>query len=595
MTEISFTQTHNVFLDNGIVGLYRYLLKAERPDLLPTELDALKVFPLQRSVHFGLEPTRLWIKHDDLFTLLEALYYGMGHEVYDTYTDKQLAEGGNLYFKEVDGRLVDKPFPKMNTYGLTELLTNNAQGTTPKEEDTKKIEAIRKDNSDLAKQIEQAFENRKLKLLSKVYFNEPYTKLTRLEPPLKAHFDPGSNPCYLTGEPLKRLVDAQNISPFFSGISAFRSHRSGNDTKISWKALYLSRFAAATCFYQYPSKLRDALNVYLVYSDNLTNLFDLLNDRFDPITKPADVLRKQEFIANFPQSDDANPLGRSGDFIGRSENLFYLLYTLYTSVLKGRQSLEVRELMRELGVADKTIGLVSMRAESFAATMRPNQFENLHHVKFIFALIHKLGQQGVSIPTVLQSLKIIKPSLLSHRDRYRMERQFRERIVSKVLNAQSVLADIETFFDDCYGYLLDVLNDPSKNIGFKRYNDILDFTKQYELIINQSIMQNEDLQKRALGLGAQVGQGILNYNKNDRKTNARQGRKYIISLRKSNQFAGFMDQLARVQSRFTLSISRDLLEGINEENYNWIKQFVIISALNQINSELSPKAKTNEN
>lgn len=596
MQEISFTQTHNVFLDNGIVALYRYLQKAEHPNLLPKELEGLKAYPLKKGVHFGLESNKLWLHHPDLFQLLEVLYYGMGHEVYDTYTDKQLAEGGNLFFTVgEDGELTATPFPKMNTYGLTELLTNNAQGTTSKEDGTRKIDAIRKENPVLATRIETEFANRKLKLLSKVYFNEPYTKLTRLETPQKAFFESGPHACYLTGESLKRLVDAQNISPFISGISAFSSHRNANDKKISWKALYLSRFAAATCFYQYPSKLRDSLNVYLVYSDNLTNLYELLRDKFDAITRPSDVLRQQEFIANFPQSDENNPLGRAGDFIGRNENLFYLLFTLYNNVMGKRQTVEDRELFQLLGIADRSVGIVSLRAESFAATMRPNQYENLHHVKFVFALIHKLEQQGVSIPLVCQSLKIIKPSLQSNRDRYRMERQFRERFVGKVLNAQSILADMEGFFNDCYGYLLDVLNEPGKSIGFKRYNDLVKFITHYELIVNQKIMQNEELQKRALGLGSQVGQGILNYNQNDRKTNARQGRKYIIALRKANQFAGFMDQLSRVQSRFTLSISRDLLEGINEDNYAWIKQFVIISALNQINSELSPKSDKSQN
>ncbi len=596
MQKITFTQTHNVFLDNGIVALYRYLLKATQPDSLPKELKDLRDFPLEKGTHFNLEPDKLWIHHHNLFGLLEALYYSMGHEVFDTYTDKQLAEGGNLFFIiGKDGELTAKTFPRMNTYGLTRLLTNNAQGVTKKESDSRNIKDIRKSNSVLADQIEAEFDKRKIKLLNKVYFNEPYTKLTRLEPPQNAHFEPGPNPCYLTSESVKRLVDAQNISPFISGIGAFSSHRSTSDKKVSWKVLYLSRFAAATCFYQYPSKLRDALNVYLVYSDNLTNLYDLLSEKFDVLTKPADVLRQQEYIANFPQSEENNPLGRSGDYIGRNENLFYLLHSLYTTVLGRRQTVEDRELMQLLGVADKSVGLISLRAESFAATMRPNQFENLHHVKFVFALIHKLGQQGVSIPHVWQSLKLIKPSLLTHRDRYRMERQFREQFVGKVLNAQSILADMEGFFDDCYGYLLDVLNEPTKSIGFKRYNDLVKFITHYELIVNQKVMQNEELQKRALGLGAQVGQGILSYNENDRKTNARQGRKYVIALRKSNQFAGFMEQLARIQSRFTLSISRDLLEGINEDNYEWIKQFVIISALNQINAELSPKTKTNEN
>ncbi|WP_020602096.1 hypothetical protein [Spirosoma spitsbergense] len=591
MQKITFTQTHNVFLDNGIVAVYRYLQKVERK-----ELSRLEPFSLIKGVNYALEPDKLWINHHDLFGLLEALYYAMGREVYDTFTDKQENESGNLFF-DVDpmGNLTATPFPKMNTYGLTELLTNNAQGTTPKEEDTIKIDAIRKQNPVLATQIETEFGKRNLKLLSKVYFNGPYTKLTRLETPQNAHFELGTHPCYLTGELVKRLVDAQNISPFFSGIGAFRSHRSGNDTKVSWKALYLSRFSAATCFYQYPSKLRDALNVYLVYSDNLTNLHEILQDKFGPITRPLDVLRKQEYVANFPQSDENNPLGRSSDFIGRNENLFYLLFTLYNNVMGERPNVDNRELLKLLGVADRTLGIVSMRAESFAATMRPNQFENLHHVKFVFALIHKLGQQGVSIPNVWLSLKLIKPSLQSNRDRYRMERQFRERFVGKVLNGQSILADMEGFFNDCYGYLLDVLNEPGKSIGYKRYNELIKFISAYELIVNQNIMQNEELQRRALNLGSQVGQGILNYNQNDRKTNARQGRKYIIALRKANQFAGFMDQLSRVQSRFTLNISRDLLEGINENNYDWIKQFVIISALNQINPELSPKSDKTPN
>ncbi|MBC7571633.1 MAG: hypothetical protein H7319_18180, partial [Spirosoma sp.] len=352
------------------------------------------------------------------------------------------------------------------------------------------------------------------------------------------------------------------------------------------------------CFYQYPNKLRDALNVYLVYSDNLTNLHDILRTKFGPLTRPADVLRQQEYVANFPQSDENNPLGRSGDFIGRNENLFYLLFTLYNSVMDKRPLADNRELMQLLGIADRTLGIVSMRAESFAATMRPNQFENLHHVKFVFALIHKLGQRGVSIPYVWQSLKIIKPSLQSNRDRYRMERQFREKFVGKVLNGQSILTDMESFFNDCYGYLLDVLNEPGKSIGFKRYNDLINFTTQYELIVNQNIMQNEELQKIALGLGARIGQGILSYNQNDRKTNARQGRKYIVALRKANQYVDFLEQISRLQSRFSLGIDRDLLENVNDENYGWIKQFVIISALNQINAELSPKSdktKTNEN
>lgn len=606
MQKITFNQTHNVFLDNGIVAVYRYLRRVANG-----ELADLKAFSLTESTHFALEPNKLWIHYPDLFGLLDALYYAMGREVYDTYTDKQFAEGGNLFFRKgANGELTAEPFPKMNTYGLTELLTNNAQGTTSNDANTEKIESIKKRDPVLAKKIENEFNSRKLKLLSKVYFNERYTKLTRLEPPQHAYFEPGPNPCYLTGESVKRLVDAQNISPFISGISAFSSHRSTNDKKVSWKALYLSRFAPATCFYQYPSKLRDALNVYLVYSDNLTNLYGLLRDKFDKITRPADVLRQQEYIANFPMSDENNALGRAGDFIGRNENLFYLLHTLYNNVMGKRLLVEEREMLQMLGLADRSIGIVSIRAESFAATMRPNQFENLHHVKFIFALIHRLGQQQVSIPHVWQSLKLIKPSLQSNRDRYRMERQFRERFVEKVLNAQSILSDMEGFFNDCYGYLLDVLNEPGKSIGFKRYNDLLDFTSNYETIVRTMNMETEaekatfeKLRTIAIDLGKQIGAGIRYYNpsptgdpkqeitKAEQITNCRQGRKYIVALGKANQFETFLKQLRRIEIRLARSYNKEFLEQIDPKSFIWVKEFILISALNIINPVLSPSQK----
>lgn len=597
MPEITFTYSRNVFLDNGIIGVYRFLNQLASGSLQSRSNDRLarlKNYDLQAGTHFRLEPQSLWIGHDQLYELLEDLYYVMGEQVYDTFTDKQKEEAGNLSFAE-DGTLLER-FPKMNTYGLTALLTNNAQGTTPREEDTRKFAAIEKDSPELAVKIKAAFEQTGVKMLNKIYFNDWYTKITRLDPPQKAHFEPGKQTCYLTGESVKKLVDAQNISPFFSGLTNFNSLLSLGDKKVSWKALYLSRFAPAQCLYVYGNKLRESLMVYLIQAENLERLAELFTDKFfQGIIRDSTQLRISEYLANFPRNE---VLGKSFDYIGRNENLFLILYTLYKHVLdeglKKGENAGLDLLAHLLGGKHGAVSLVSIRADAFASTMRPSQFEILTNFKYALQLIRHFEEQGVNILWVLQSLKLIKPSLAKNQNRYAIERQFREEILGKVLGAKTILSDLESFFNDCYGYLLDALNDPSKGIGFKRYDQLMAFATIYESSINPIIMENQQLKERAIKLGAQVGQGILSYGENDRKTNARQGRKYIVRLRKASQFDRFLDVLSGIQSRFTFSFSRELLEGLDEENYAWIKQFIIISALNQINPELSPKTSKSE-
>lgn len=595
MLEITFHYSRNVFLDNGILGVYAFLQRLAAKTLLSRTTDRrqrLETYQLEAGTHFKLTANQLWIKHEQLFDLLEDLYYTMGEEVYDTYTDKQFQEAGNLYFSE-QGELLGR-FPKMNTYGLTDLLTNNAQGTTPLEANTLKFADIEKNNPDLAHKIETSFEETGVKLLKKVYFNEWYTKITRLEPPRKEHFAAGLKACYLTGESYKRLVDAQNISPFFSGLLNFNSNLSAGDKKISWKALYLSRFAPAQCLYLYSNKLRESLLVYFIQAEDLERMAQLHSEKFfTGIMRNRQQLLSAEYLANFPREE---VLGKSFDYIGRSENLFLILYSFYKHVLG--EGLATGEnsgydfIMREFGERKPAVSLVSIRADAFASTMRPSEFETLTNFKYAMWLISQLEAQKLNVQWVMQSLKLIKPSLAKNQNRYAIERQIREAVLQKVLSAKSILNDMESFFNDCYGYLLDTLKDPTKNIGFKRYDQLLLFAVTYESLINPFIMENPQLKDRAIKLGAQVGQGILSYGEIDRKTNARQGRKYIIRLRKAMQFDRFLAGLSSIQERFGLSFSRELLDGLDEENYVWIKQFIIISALNQINAELSLKSAT---
>ncbi len=112
---------------------------------------------------------------------------------------------------------------------------------------------------------------------------------------------------------------------------------------------------------------------------------------------------------------------------------------------------------------------------------------------------------------------------------------------------------------------------------------------QFLIIYEQSLKTNnmeKELQLKAINLGKSIGQSILRFENDDKKTNAKSGRKYLIGIHKSRSLIQFMDNLYRVVNKYQVSTSNDILENINDDNFQLIRQFVLISALNQINSVL---------
>ncbi len=77
--------------------------------------------------------------------------------------------------------------------------------------------------------------------------------------------------------------------------------------------------------------------------------------------------------------------------------------------------------------------------------------------------------------------------------------------------------------------------------------------------------------------------------KNDEKANAKSGRKYIIDLNKSRTLDQFNNAIIRIMNKYQLQVNSELFkESLNEENFEMVKQFAIIGALNVINNAIKP-------
>lgn len=590
INKITFRRTANVFINAGIIGLARYIKKYQIK--YPDSFNAVEVSPIAKN--------EFTIQGDNLLSFLEEVYYYMGKEIYDTPTEKQQAENHNIYYIEETDTF--KRFPKMNTYGLTHLLTNNAQGGTRKKENAPKIKQLRKEQPELAQKITDYFEDQGVKLLSKVYLNEPYTKITRLEID-KKYLQEGDKKCPLTGESFKALVEAKNISPFLSGLANFNTFLSSSEKYVSWKAIYLIRFAPALCYFAYQNNY-ETLICNFFNSNTLENLDRLYSN---PLFRQKEEQAKINFLLNFQLRDFSVPgkgqelidIKTYKDSVWQSEIAFMLLYTFYKDQFEGKlidNEGEIDDPFADNPLDKIQISLVTFRADKFASTLRPNFYEEYNNVKFVLRLIYALESSQVPIATIWQSLKLnsakartLKKNGKTYSKGMAVERQIRSDILSKVMKGKTILTEIEQLFFDSYKLLL-----ARENPGYRRYGKLIDFLVLYEKAINfgNHKKMNENLQQRAINLGKSLSYGILNYenpkDENARRANAKNGRKYIIRLHKARTLEQFTEALISIMKKFGVSVSNEIIENLNKENFVMVRQYAVIGALNGINVVLSP-------
>ena len=600
ITEIEFKRTSNIFINAGIVALYQYL----------------KIYKVDYNVDYDysyfLDKDSLHIKCDKLFTLLEDVYYYMGKELYDTSGKKARENPDKYYFTKEPFSYT--PFFKMKTYGLGALITNDPVPAPKEQENAVTFENLVLNNPEFAAEVGKIYYNKKMKLKdfeptetgyvplknakgdSKIFLNEPYIKITRLEKPKNEYFQAGDLVCYLTNEPFKKLVDAQNTSPFIKGLNNFNSFLSPLSQKVSWKAMYLSRFSPKLNLYTYVSGL-DTIVCYFFDSNNLENLNTLYQQNRSMFKDSIQII-ESNYMSNFKIHSFYNrqeKLTEPRDFTGKNETLFALIYTIYKQFIHEKGYEEIAEVddLFDLGFDKIPITLISFKADSFSSTLRPNAFEYFNNFKYAIKLIIYLEKEGVKFSQLLSSLKFQKNSERNSGNKYQLERKVREKVITQVLNGKSVVTDVSQLYYQCFTYLL-----KGDSVGFKNYEQLYRFTSKYELKINKKMTQ--EMQEKAFKLGTSIGMAIVNFdnpkNETDKKTNAKNGRKYIIDLNKSRTLTHFNDAIIRIQNKYQIIVSGELFrENLNEENFELVKQFAIIGALNKINEAIKPyNSITNE-
>lgn len=610
MNKIEFHKTSNIFINTGIVALHRYIKKFL---LEHQEFD---------EVRNELLPDKLIIENESLLELLEEVYYFMGREVYDTPTKKQKERSDKYYFVREPFRY--GKFPKMNSFGLAGFITKAPFGPAPTPRiKPKKFKDIFEEDHEFAQNIATVYKENNIDLKyfnisdsqitpdekqkkgdSNIYLNEPYTKVPRL------NFDknfliPGDQKCPITGESFKKLESSKGTFAFTANVTNFNSYFETDDSKkIGFKAKLVCLFTPALAMYSYYNMYESFISSFFS-SNNLTNIDSLYNDEFfflkDEMENMKPAFRSNIRLENFRFSKKGGEeikIDPGIDVRSPSEINFLLIYTFYKK--KFRDEIDSENLNVEIDPFEDSpfekvpISLVTFKADKFASTMRPNFYEEYNNVKFIVRLFHKMEMRKPKRIIILdfwQGLLIQLPKYSSskgfNKSKDFAEKRIRQSVISKILKGKSVLSDFEQLFSKCYMILSN-----GKSCGFRRYDLLTEFLTIYEPAINfGGLIMDKSLQQKAINLGKSIGYSIVNYdnpnNDTEKKTNAKNGRKYLISLHKARTIDQFREAIIRIQNKFTLSVSNEILENLNEQNFKAIKQYAQISALNQLNAVLS--------
>jgi len=203
------------------------------------------------------------------------------------------------------------------------------------------------------------------------------------------------------------------------------------------------------------------------------------------------------------------------------------------------------------------------RAQQFGSTLRPVYADKFTDIHYLFTIFRLIEEKQINLQHLLWDLKLAKG------DSSDDPTIFRNHWAEAILKHKPTISICEK-----------IVGKNFMNPTFHRnFFGILNWLRMYETIIQYGGNKTMDDETRelAIKLGSQLGFAA----KSDENPKAGKGR--LFAMRKSRKLSQFLDHLIVFQGRYNICVNKEILQKINEENFEYFRQFVIISAFNSFN------------
>lgn len=558
MYEHKFLLRHHWWFDAGLVGLYYIAAKVKS---MNPAYNCITCIADANGIAFNTQSKGI------LKEFLNSCYIELTDKYWNVSTKKQ-RESNDLviYYKDKDKfqlipRRSPTPIPGLFTKGSSYLRTP--------------AEAYSKLSSDMQKRVDAFLEEHHKTLWGdkkRLLYSPPVC-----HPQIELFPTRGKKSvCCVCGQKIICGDVSQPSFLLFASLSATLSFNSEGKKpdKICWECELLSKFAVESAHY----KSSD---------DNLYILQMTAGDAQKLIDK-QDILGSQSAVRELDTDNYRSNIG-----VSKEDNrlLYYakLPYELFWAFFHDtygllRADAETRSIsMEELTIfctkpfIENPLHLVMIMVSSKGQTFILKEIITYTEIAYIYRLLHSLREEFSEdhkfLYNVFQDLYLPGEGKVFDLNNY----LWRNRILRRVLQKKHILQDIEKLSFR-----------KSLQQAFPYIGNLLEFTRHYQIIIQEGWGMTKEQVEIAVNLGKQI---VISA-KEASDSNIDRVKGDLFSLRKTRTVTDFLEQLNRIQFRYNITVSNQILGGILEEpgvSFEDFKSYCLLAALNKYNNLKRPK------
>jgi len=356
--------------------------------------------------------------------------------------------------------------------------------------------------------------------------------------------------------------------------------------KICWECQFLSKFAVEAAYYKQRIKDRKPENLFILqmttsHAEKLINSHMFLNAQ-----------------ANVRQFDEENHLSNIGTTKSDNRLLYYaklpyeflwaFFHDSYESLRieaeEHAQSAEELTMLCIKPVIETPLQIYLLVIGYKGQTFMIKEIIAYSETAYAFRLLHSFHEEFAQDHKFL--FKVFRDLYLPNEGKAFdiSNNLWRNRILQRVLQKKDILQQMESF-----AFRKSLKDD------FPFLGNLLNFTQSYQLKIKEGIGMTQDQVDVAVNLGRQIVLSARDIAKDISGSNFDRVKGDLFTLRKTRTVTDFLEQLNRIQFRYNIVVSNQILGGILEKvTFDDFKSYCLLGALNTYNNFKRSKGKKDD-
>jgi hypothetical protein len=561
--EYSFPLKHHWWIDSGLVGLYNIAIKLKN--------DKAK----GNSIACFVDADRLTFQAPSqkvLADFFDDCYQELANRYWNVSTRKQREDNDLVVYDRETNQL--RLIPKRKATPIPGLFI---KGSSYRADGIKYADLSVEMRDKVDKFLKE--KNKKLWGAEKKLLFEPTVShpLIKLFPPKGKK----STCCICGQESICSEVSQPSFFLFASQTATLSFNSEGkNPDKICWECEFLSKFAIEAAHYKQFIKNKKPERLYILQI-SAANIEKMIN--IHSLLGAQSTLR---------QLDEENYFSNIGTIKMDNRLLFYarlpyeLLWAFFhdtynllrTEAEKHTQSMGELTMLCLKPIIEIPVQVILIAIDYKGKTFITKDIISYTETAYAFRLVHSLhnefAQDHKFLLNVFRDLNL--PTEGSPFDVN--NNLWRNRILQRVLQKKTILQSIESFV-----FRKSIVQE------FPYLGNLLNFTKSYQLKIQEGNGMTEDQVEVAVNLGKQIVFSAKDSTKNTSQGNFDRVKGDLFALRKTRTAGDFLEQLNRIQFRYNIVVSNQLLSGVLEKvSFPDFKSYCLLSALNTYNNLKRP-------